>query len=62
MVPGLRVASPVIGHSPPLARVAPITANVSQFTSSEQVWKVLKLVLVKVLLLGISNPVSSLNY
>ncbi len=32
---GDRTSSPVVGHSPPLARVAPITAMDSQFTSME---------------------------
>ena len=34
---GARAASRVTGHTPPLAKVAPITANVSQCTSMEQV-------------------------
>ncbi len=34
---GLRISSLVVGHSPPLANVAPITAIDSQLTSSEHV-------------------------
>ena len=34
---GFSTSSAVVGHSPPLASVAPITAMDSQFTSIEQV-------------------------
>jgi len=36
---GLMTGSFVIGHSPPLANVAPITARVSQFNSIEHVYE-----------------------